>query len=1149
MSETNFSETALAEITFLLRPLKYIDSTDKAISLFAKLGYTLPETDITAAFTDAVAKADALITATNTLLEAGSSIDKLTAIAEMILACKDAIDKVNSLVTELRSVPDLASDFINNAPLDELPVRLLDYLLFTGMYKRHPQLFSILYMLGIFEQEARAEDASVYQPACNLKVVRWERIPRYFSEPGTVLDEVYDWTTDFNTDIFLERFELLMHALVLPGGLYKQSENVKNALGNITDGLTELRVPVFSTGIYPDTFAQFGLNLTPAEAQSGKLKGIALIPYLIGTTGFDFDIGEKWEVSLDTSVSLDAGAGIVIRPPFSLEVFENIFSSPADTASLNLTLRIGQKEEADPLYLFGTADGSHLSMEGISLTVYAKSDSGSQDFGADLDIEKIELVVNVDEADGFLKTLLPEGISASVGIGLGFSLLNGFYIKGSGSISISLPTHIQLGPVEIENITVSVIPEGSEIPIELSATFTLTLGPFTGVVENIGLKPTISFPEDKSGNLGPLNATMAFKWPTGLGLSIDAQGFKGGGFLFIDQEKGEYSGGLELEFQDTIGLRIIGILNTIMPDGSDGFSLILIITAEFTPIQLGFGFTLNGVGGLIGINRTVTLDVLQAGVKDGTLNSILFPEDIVANASRIVSDIQKVFPVYKEQYVFGPMAEIGWGSPTLITVQLGLIIELPDPVRLAILGVLKALLPDEDTALLKLQVNFLGAIDFDKKALSFDASIYDSKLLSFTLTGDMALRLNWGSDPVFLLSVGGFHPSYQPPANLGLGDMERLGINLFSGNNPRLRIETYFAVTSNTVQFGANGELYVGVAGFDVDGSIGFDVLFQFSPFYFIATCHASLCVSYEGEDLLSVSLKLSLDGPTPWHARGDATFSVLCFDVTVSIDKTFGDSSNATYEPIDVMPLLKEALQNTANWTAKMPEGSNLQVTLKSIDLSDGIIVVHPCGELSISQKVVPLGLTIEKFGNQSIEGDNTFSISRITIGDSEAEFSAISEEFAKAQFVKMTDAEKLSQKDFEPLRSGADLSALGDANASYVLTREFEYELSYLPEKRTLQPWILQRGLFDELLKGNAIGKSALSNVKNQPSVLGTQAVKIGREQFVIANTSDLKLFATDCVFNSESEAIAKYREITGSNRKLAKNIQVIPSYAINI
>src|SRR5439155_971132 len=148
------------------------------------------------------------------------------------------------------------------------------------------------------------------------------------------------------------------------------------------------------------------------------------------------------------------------------------------------------------------------------------------------------------------------------------------------------------------------------------------------------------------------------------------------------------------------------------------------------------------------------------GVYSGALESVLFPRDIIQNANRIISDSQRILPPAADRYVFGPMAKIGWGAPTLITLEVGLIVELPSPLRVALLGVLRCVLPDENADILRLQVNFLGALDTQAQLLSFDASLVDSRLLIFTLTGDMAIRLRWGADPTFLLTVGGFHPSF-----------------------------------------------------------------------------------------------------------------------------------------------------------------------------------------------------------------------------------------------------------------------------------------------------------------------------------------------------------------------------------------------------
>src|SRR5262249_47326518 len=153
-----------------------------------------------------------------------------------------------------------------------------------------------------------------------------------------------------------------------------------------------------------------------------------------------------------------------------------------------------------------------------------------------------------------------------------------------------------------------------------------------------------------------------------------------------------------------------------------------------------------------------------------------------------------------------------------------------------VLGVLRLAIPPavEDVPVFELQVNFLGGVDFMRGELSFDATLYNSRLLTFTLTGDMAARLYlWGENANLLLTVGGFHPSYPPPP-MNLPTLRRLTISLFQGN-PRLTAESYFAVTANTLQFGSKIELYYGVSVFNVYGFVSVDALVQYIPPYFIA--------------------------------------------------------------------------------------------------------------------------------------------------------------------------------------------------------------------------------------------------------------------------------------------------------------------------
>jgi hypothetical protein len=195
--------------------------------------------------------------------------------------------------------------------------------------------------------------------------------------------------------------------------------------------------------------------------------------------------------------------------------------------------------------------------------------------------------------------------------------------------------------------------------LETSIGFTTKILAFTASVERIGLIHNFSIPPE--GKLSDLKYSLAFKPPNGIGLAFDGGILKGGGFLYFDFEKGEYFGGLELAFVGLFTIKAIGVITTKMPDGSKGFSMLLILTLE-VPIQLSFGFLLAGVGGLIGVNRTSRIDLLREGIKTNSIKSVLFPQDIVANMSRIISDLRQLFPPQPDSLVGMPMVKLSWGT-------------------------------------------------------------------------------------------------------------------------------------------------------------------------------------------------------------------------------------------------------------------------------------------------------------------------------------------------------------------------------------------------------------------------------------------------------------------------------------------------------
>src|SRR6185369_6589162 len=594
---------------------------------------------------------------------------------------------------------------------------------------------------------------------------------------------------------------------------------------------------------------------------------------------------------------------------------------------------------------------------------------------------------------------------------LGWSNKKSFYFRGSAGLETVLPVSMSLFNVlTINSIHLAIKTDGSVVRTSVATSFGAQIGPASVLVDQTGLEAVFAFP-DQGGNLGVCDVDLHFKPPSGLGFAIDSPAVHGGGFLRFDPEKAEYAGIIELEIAERISVKGIALLSTRLPGGGKGYSLVVIIFVEgFTPIQLGFGFALTGIGGLLGVNRTFDEEALRAGLKSHALDSVMFPADPVRNAAQIISNLNHLFPPASDHYLFGPMVQISWGTPPLITADVALVLEFGTRLRLLILAQVLSILPRPDRELVRLQMDAVGVIDFDQSTAALDATLHDSRLLNkFTLTGDMAMRMNWGSSPNFALAVGGLHPAFNPPPNFP--KLERIAINLSNGDNPRLRCESYFALTANTVQFGAHAELLASAAGFTVHGEIGYDVLIQFDPFSFVADFQAQLQLKRGSTNLFMVELKGSLAGPRPLHIKGKASFSILWWSVSVSIDKVLVEGEKPPLpDPIDVLPRLQEALGLSANWTTKLPAQQRPLVELRADATVSADVLLHPLGTLTIKQNVVPLNVDISRFGQTPPAGATRFSISNINLAGSDEHFNTVRDFFARAQFFEMTDDEKLS-------------------------------------------------------------------------------------------------------------------------------------------
>jgi hypothetical protein len=503
-----------------------------------------------------------------------------------------------------------------------------------------------------------------------------------------------------------------------------------------------------------------------------------------------------------------------------------------------------------------------------------------------------------------------------------------------------------------------------------------------------------------------------------VGMALDAGVVRGGGYLFHDAAQGRYAGVVQLHFE-RFSLQAVGLLHTRLPGGQRGFSLLLLIAAqEFPPVNLGMGFRLTGIGGLLGLHRSAAVGVLRSGLKEGTLDSVLFPTDPVRHAARILATLDRAFPPTAGQHLIGPVGELSWGTHGALTARVGLVLEGPAPARLVLLGQLRARFPTPAKPIVRLNLDLLGSVDFTRGEAQVLATLHDSRLLEWSVSGDAAFYARWKQNPVFLLSVGGFHPAFPAPAELP--PLARLQMVLSEGDRMRLQLRWYFAVTSNTLQHGAHVELKLSAAGFRIDGHLGYDTLIQLDPFGFQVSFVAGVGLKWHGHTLAAVQLEGTLSGPSPWHVQGKASFRIWRFSKSVSFDRTLGRREALPPPPVlDPLPLLRQALASPQSWDATLPEHGSMRVALRQ-GAGSGVRV-HPLGSVAVRQPSIPLGVPITRLGSARVVGSPTYRIRSVWLaGVEQTRVRPLVDHFAPAQFQELTQAERLARPSFEEMEAG---------------------------------------------------------------------------------------------------------------------------------
>jgi hypothetical protein len=794
------------------------------------------------------------------------------------------------------------------------------------------------------------------------------------------------------------------------------------------DGVRQYELPLASVAAAESTDLAADVAIVAVPVPEGPQAdpaptGLLLTPVARAGVAVPIVFSDTWSAMVSAGADFTGTDGLTVRPSASGGV---VVARETGAPELDLAVTFSAPNAA---WTLGDPTGTRIDINGLEVEVgIGERSGGPEPFVAFAPIEPLSITIAPPELGGFLRFLIGDGIELEAAVDVDVST-SGVRFGGALGLLFSVPLNKRLGLLYLDLLDLALVGATDSVQVNARVALRLELGPI--VIELAGLGAAVTLRPDPGGDgsLGELDVGLELLTPTRLVVVVESDAVSGGGFVDVDPATGRYTGGLALDLLG-VGISALAVVDTMIPGDPDGWALFASLGATFpSPIPLGFGFTLVGVGGVLALDRTIDAEALAAGLRTGVVDALLFPEDPFGDSVELLDQIDDYFPLMAGNTVVGPVVMLGWGTPTLITAQLGVIVSLPDGV-IAVMGSVEALLPVPDAPLLTLHMDALGVVDVAAGTFSLTASLYDSRLLgTIDLSGDMAMYLATAGQPYFLLSVGGYHPSFHPPSTVpaAMHDLRRMRASIVIAPIVTVTVETYFAVTSNTVQFGASVNLEASVevwpATYTARGWFEFDVLLIFSPFKIVADMSAGVGIYSGNKELMGVELAAHLEGPEPWFASALASFKFFGLRVTFELEvggHAAGEPRPVGHPRTDALA----ALRLLASWSEDAPiDGLAAGLTyLTPVEESTEVLWVRPDHQLSVRQSIAPLDRTLEIIG-QAVPavGQELLHITEARVGGEPVDFTTSVDWFAPAQFEELGRAEKLSRASFEEMNAGA--------------------------------------------------------------------------------------------------------------------------------
>ena len=434
-------ELLARELALVVAPLEQRLGPGPSEALFAELGVALPGgfgAAASAIATTAVKTGELapIVIRLTDAIEAEDAAAILTEGPALLGQIRDVLAAIEAMAAALDAVAAGAGGLTPaqrarlQAELQALPGRLLEYLVVEYLRTRRAGALSALTLAGIVDNAPVAVDPTdPTAPPFDRRAVRLDRLLNLFVDPAGYVRDTFDLgAPTFDGTKLYPRVAAFLDDRGLPFSLITPAGQPPVLEAYL------LRLSADPTTVPPSLDARLRIEATQDFDRTYPLR-------------------DPWSATISAHARFDAGLEAKVRPPADISLLP-----PSGALSIEVDSGLQAARPGQLLLLLGQAGGSRLEVQrfAVAAGLRAAAAVGSSvvvEPSARAELAGGHLLIDLSSGDGFISAVTGGGrIDSNFDVKALWSPSTGLQFEGSAAIEIAIPTHISIGPIELQTI-------------------------------------------------------------------------------------------------------------------------------------------------------------------------------------------------------------------------------------------------------------------------------------------------------------------------------------------------------------------------------------------------------------------------------------------------------------------------------------------------------------------------------------------------------------------------------------------------------------------------------------------------------------------------------------------------------------------------